>query len=271
MSRFFVYAYFRPDGETPCYVGKGTAKRLRKHKAKHSHNLHLKAIARNSPEPLRREILAEGLEEVSAFALERDLIQLVGREPIGPLVNKTNGGEGASGFPPEVIAKIIAAQKGKPKSEAAKIAMRIPKGPMTEVNKEKIKIGQASSEKWQKYRLVAGRNLKGRKQSEAHIRASALARLGYTHSKETRAKMSKAAKNRKPMTEAHRAALSEAIKGRVVTQETRRKIKEAQAGRKKTPEAGHAAMVGRNLTFLAKRFMKQLGDHCTVTAEDIYA
>lgn len=30
-------------------------------------------------------------------------------------------------------------------------------------------------------------------------------------------------------------------------------------------------MVGRNLTFLAKRLMKQLGDHCIVAAEDIYA
>jgi NUMOD3 motif len=61
---------------------------------------------------------------------------------------------------------------------------------------------------------------------------------GRTHTAETRAKMSEAAKGvRKPLSVEHRAKLSAALKGRGFTPETLAKISEAKKGVLKTPEA----------------------------------
>lgn len=136
-NNFYVYAYFRLDG-TPCYVGKGKGERWR-HRGKYGRNCHflnIRAKAKREGFDLPCTKLIEGLTEPEAMQIEADLIRLVGRKANGgPLVNLTDGWEGASGYvwtaeqreahgakrrgrkhSAEWCAAISATLKGRPKS-----------------------------------------------------------------------------------------------------------------------------------------------------------
>jgi len=100
---FYTYAYMRQDG-TPYYIGKG-----RGYRAWVSHS----RCAVNKPsDPSRILILKKDLTEKEAFRHERYMIAVLGRKDIGTglLRNLTQGGEGSSGFSPEVIERIRAAR-----------------------------------------------------------------------------------------------------------------------------------------------------------------
>jgi phosphoheptose isomerase len=97
---FFVYGLFRRDTGGICYVGKGhhhsrhTSHTKDAAKGKHS-NTHLANIIRKHG--VDEDFLIAGLTEAEAFAEEMRLIKKIGRSPNGPLVNRTDGGEGATG------------------------------------------------------------------------------------------------------------------------------------------------------------------------------
>ena len=93
---FYVYAYLRSRSSkfgvvgSPYYIGKGqTDRRFSKH-----HN------AKPPKDPSNNVLLKEGLAEQDALAEEIRLIKLYGRIDIetGCLRNRTDGGDGASGF-----------------------------------------------------------------------------------------------------------------------------------------------------------------------------
>lgn len=254
---FYVYIYFRPDW-TPCYVGKGCRKRWLRHE-KETANPYLRHIIRKAGGSLPKMKVQENMTEEHAFALEMLLIKIIGREEFGgPLVNLTDGGEGASGLSAEARAKIVAKQKGKPKSPSHCAAMRVPKGPMSEKNKAAIIAGQRASPNILIGREIMRQKLTGKPKTDAHRIAAGLARRGIKPDKESRRKMSIAAKRRGLHPNFVAGGLA-ALRGHSVSQETRNKIRDAQKGVPKSAEAVRAATVARNLTFLAKRFSKQLG------------
>jgi hypothetical protein len=116
-EQYYVYVYLDPrkQGEynygeysfkyEPFYVGKGKEYRHKRHlnesnlsDKSHKSNLIKKLIdSGNYPEIV---IIKDNLLENDAFGLERDLISIIGRYDLktGPLTNKTEGGEGISGY-----------------------------------------------------------------------------------------------------------------------------------------------------------------------------
>lgn len=116
-KRFYVYIYLDPrkkglfkygDYEFECepfYVGKGYGKRslehLRESQLKHKthKNNKIKKIRSEGCEPIIVKV-SENLFESDAFDSEIKLIKLIGRDDlgVGPLTNKTDGGEGIVGL-----------------------------------------------------------------------------------------------------------------------------------------------------------------------------
>jgi hypothetical protein len=140
VTDFYVYAIFRPDG-SPLYIGKGRGKRIASNSRGHNHRLQ-RILERTRLDGFEcsRIIIRDHLAERDAFETEILVIRAIGRHPNGPLVNLTDGGEGASGrvlseshrrrisnallgnknstgntCSSETRAKISAAQKGKPR------------------------------------------------------------------------------------------------------------------------------------------------------------
>ena len=138
---FFVYVYFYLDG-IPCYVGKGKGNRWKSHFHR-TGNKTLRGIIKQAGGDLPVVIVQERLVEKDAFDTEVALIKAIGRRDLGegPLVNHTNGGDGAVGvkrsaeyvdnmrrrmlgkkLSPQTIAKLVASRLGRPLNHGAKIA-----------------------------------------------------------------------------------------------------------------------------------------------------
>jgi hypothetical protein len=98
-SDFYVYALFREDGITPFYIGKGRGNRINVHDTEAPQGTYLKdqiirEMWRAGIDIIPRTKLIEGLTDGEAKSVERDLIALIGRRPVGPLANHTAGGDG---------------------------------------------------------------------------------------------------------------------------------------------------------------------------------
>jgi hypothetical protein len=161
--RFYTYAYLRVD-RTPYYIGKGKGRRL--------YEKHQKGIS--VPKDKSRIIyLKQNLTEEEAFKHEKYMIVVFGRKDLGTgiLHNKTDGGDGASGyvFSEETKRKLSEAKKGKKHSEETR---------------------RKHSE-----RMKGENNLNyGKSPSEETRRKRSEANKGKKHSEETRRKQSEAKK-----------------------------------------------------------------------------
>jgi len=104
--KFYVYVYRDPRPlklNQPVYVGKGTGDRDLSHWSKGSHNKPLQDFlshlrSRGLVSPVERVFETDNEQE--AFAKEMQLIDLYGRRDLktGTLFNRTDGGEGPSGY-----------------------------------------------------------------------------------------------------------------------------------------------------------------------------
>ena len=97
MKIFYTYLWLRENG-TPYYVGKGTDNRGF---ISDGHIVH-------RPEDDSRILIQEWLSEEDAFSAEIFLISCYGRKDIGTgiLYNRTDGGEGNSGYVYEVESRV---------------------------------------------------------------------------------------------------------------------------------------------------------------------
>jgi AP2 domain/NUMOD3 motif len=118
LNDFYVYAYLRED-LSPYYIGKGSGKRINKSQGKPV----------GLPSKERRIKLLENLTEEQAFTFEMFFIEWFGRKDLGTgiLYNKSNGGEGASGWKPteEQRAKIVKAVTGRKHSPETRAKLRV--------------------------------------------------------------------------------------------------------------------------------------------------
>ena len=192
--KFYVYEHWRPDTGACFYVGKGYGRR--------AHKLHRRGHHRNICDKLRSgglnvdvRIISSRLTETEAFALEIARIAFWRGQGCS-LVNRTDGGEGAS---------------GRRLSEASR-----------------RKVGDAHAGK-----IVSSETRS--KLSAAHAGVPyAPGRASWSKGKpassERKSKTSTALMGR-PKTTEHRANISAALAGRVITPDHRAKIGAANAGR----------------------------------------
>jgi hypothetical protein len=197
---YYTYAYLRED-KTPYYIGKGKGNR--------AYKKHRKGIG--VPKDKSRIIfLKQNLTEEQAFRHEIYMIAVFGRKDLGNgiLHNRTDGGEGSSGWVPseETRRKISEASKGNTYM-LGKTLSEETKRKMSETRK-----GKTHSEETKK------------KQSEV--------KKGKTFSEEHRRNLSEAQKG-KSLSEETRRKMSETRKGKIPSKETRRKLSEARKGQAK--------------------------------------
>lgn len=171
-NRLFYTYIWRDAAGTPFYVGKGTGNRARNTKTRSKEFKEIYALGGCTV-----EIVDYFIHESQAHAFEVELIARYGRRDMGGvLVNKTDGGEGASGWVPsaEARAKIgksllgNARRRGIPHTEEikAKLSASLVGRQMSEETRVKMSIaslgntrcvGRVLSEETRSRMSLAGR------------------------------------------------------------------------------------------------------------------
>ncbi len=159
LNGFYTYAYLRED-KTPYYVGKGKGKRLYKR---------TKRDIKPPKDKTRIILLKQNLTEEEAFKHEIYMIAVFGRKDLGTgiLRNKTDGGDGVSGYIFTETQRQAVIRSNK-KRKGWKFT-------------EEVK--QQLSEK------VKGRKLT--EEAKRKLSKKAKLRVGWKHKEETKIKMSK--------------------------------------------------------------------------------
>jgi hypothetical protein len=149
MNIYYVYAYLRnknsptANAGTPYYIGKGKQDR-----AWH----HLPKERLQTPSDHSRIVMLEtNLTEMGAFALERRMIRWYGRKDAGTgiLHNRTDGGDGISGFKHSESTKKKISLKRAGSTSSAKTKQKlsiarkgISQGPYSQSRKDAIRAGK---------------------------------------------------------------------------------------------------------------------------------
>lgn len=208
MTKFYVYVLFRLSGE-PCYVGKGCGKRF---SLNGRHNKELKKIVAESGGQIPKVKVRENLGEEEAFECERALIAAIGRGKNGPLVNRSDGGEGPSGYrhTDEARRKISEAHRGK-----------------------KLRLGSKMPE--HQMEILRSANT-GRKKTPEEIEKLRASHTGLKMSEEARQKM-REAKLGRPLSLEHKAKIAAGNRGKILSSETRARISQGKTGKKWSDES----------------------------------
>ena len=186
---YYTYAYLRED-RTPYYIGKGKGNRIYKRGSR---------VFAPPKDKSRIIYLKQNLTEGEAFKHEIYMIAVLGRIDLGTgiLHNRTDGGDGVSGYIPseETRKKISVATKGKNHPMYGKTLSDETKRKISEKTRGK-KIKPFTEEHRRKL-SVASKNLseETRKKLSDANRGENNPNYGKTASEETKRKMSEAHKN----------------------------------------------------------------------------
>jgi hypothetical protein len=263
----YVYILFRPDGR-PCYVGKGIGYRWLEHE-RDAYNPHLARIIAKAGGTIPKVKIREGLTDAEARETEIAFIAAIGRVAHGgPLVNMTDGGDGAAGYKhtPEARKKISESLKTRPVSDTTREKMRqnaLRQTPTKHSEETKARIAEAN---------------RGRIMPPEQREKLSLAKLGHAVSEETRqkirekligsklsdetkAKLSALSKSNPkviatlakineqsrgiPLGEEHRAKISAALMGHSFSDESRAKMSASRLGVKRGPMSPEALSARR--------------------------
>ena len=234
---FYVYEHWRLDRDECFYVGKGRAGRAYAMNERNRHHKAIVAKLSRIGSALEVKMVAVGLSEADAFALEVERI-VFWREAGVDLTNITDGGEGVAGLK---------------MSDAAKQKMSD--------KKIGVKRGPHSAE----HRLKIGLALRGKKFSPEHIEKLSKARRARVTSSETKEKMSQsmtrfyrenpeacraasAVHTGRRHSEATKKLISEKSKNKVISKEQRAKISQTLTGKKQSKET-----IEKRVASIAKR------------------
>jgi hypothetical protein len=200
---YYVYVLFDWFG-SPRWVGKGKKGRWLKHERHSDPRNWMKNEFIERTWIMLGEIpkikVQENLSEDDALSLEIALIKVIGRYPIGPLVNMTDGGEGTTNLrrsPLSVetrlqISKALTGRKQDPEVVArrgisiSKVLKGKKRGPHTEEHKSKISSG--IERMWAEGRGNPG--MTGKTHSSETIQRMSLAAVGRIRTVESRRKQS---------------------------------------------------------------------------------
>jgi hypothetical protein len=184
-NRFYTYAYLRED-RTPYYIGKGSGRRINENKGR---------PCKKPKDKSRIIFLKQNLTEEEAFKHEIYMIAVFGRKDLGTgiLYNKTNGGEGPSGykFSEESKAGMSAARKGKPAHNKGKSPSKETRTKMSKSKKGKNHPNYGKSPSKETRRKMS----ESRKGEKNHRYGKKSPNYGKSLSKETRTKMSESKKD----------------------------------------------------------------------------
>lgn len=245
MDEFYIYIYsdprvtikdnfeMIPNNFLPLYVGKGKRDRLYHHlkyleKGYKGYNQDLKKEIRNilsdGFEPIIIKLF-ENLSENDAFLKERLIIELIGkREDGGYLLNKTNGGNGFSGYKYSPERLVIA------KEEYYK------RFPINQTGENHPMYGKYHTQETKDMISKSHKNLPQEYINTLHERfpensGETHPMYGKHHKEETK-KILSLKNTGKKHTDDSKRKISEANKGRIYSEETKDKISKKLRGRK---------------------------------------
>ncbi len=245
----YVYQHIRLDTNEVFYVGIG--KKKRRAYTHHGRNEHWHNVVNKTAYSV--EIIVEGIAYQEALDLEIELIKMIGRDDLGlgPLVNKTDGGEGTLGYrnsKDHLKGKTFKEIYGDEKAAEIKQKMKGCRKPGFKKGSEHAQFGKKKPEvserlkgkkRTNEIRKKISNALKGKKRkplSEEHKQKIGIAGKGKKRTEESRKKMSERRKGKK-LSEESRKKLSEYRKGKPLSSKTREKISKAGKGRKHTHES----------------------------------
>jgi len=236
-ERFYVYGHYKPNFDTPFYVGKGTGGRAfsRCDRSAWWNNI----VKKHGFEV---KFVCEHMSEEDSLWLEMKLIKAWGRLDLneGPLINLTDGGDGARNPSKETRRKNgmahrgqIPWNKGKRGVYDSKTIQRMGEARQGIVPWNRgLKTPEETKQKLRKSRTEETKQKMRKPKSEEHKQ-----KLRRPRSEETKQKMRDSAKNKLPRSKEWCKKISEAKKGKSVsrrkvplTEEQRKHISEGQTG-----------------------------------------